>query len=323
MKRTLGILAGFGALALTAAAAMAQSYPTKPIQFVIGFAPGGPSDVMSRIIVDKLGQVLGQPVIVDNRPGAGGSIAGQAVSRAAPDGYTLLLATNGILATNQYIYKDIGYNPLTAFEPITLIGRQPNVIYVNPKVLINTFEEYVEFARKNPGKLNFGSGGIATSSHLAGELLKVQAKIDITHVPFKGTGPVLQAVITGDIQSGMNPPPPLMPHINSKAIRALAVTSLKRTAALPDLPTVAERGYPGFDATAWHSVVVPTGTPKAIVERLHKALMETLKDPRVNKQLTDLGVDIEPMQPDQFRAFIKSEGPRWKGIVEAAGIKRQ
>jgi tripartite-type tricarboxylate transporter receptor subunit TctC len=323
MNAILAIVAATVASALTTSGAMAQSYPTKPILFVIGFAPGGPSDVMSRIIVDKMGQILGQPVVVDNRPGAGGSIAGQAVSRAAPDGYTLLLATNGVLATNQYIYKDIGYNPLTAFEPITLIGRQPNVVYVNPKVPINTFEEYVEFARANPGKMNFGSGGIGTSSHLAGELLKTQAKIDITHVPFKGTGPVLQAVITGDIQSGMNPPPPLVPHIKSKAIRALAVTSLKRTAALPEVPTVAERGYPGFDATAWHSVVAPAGTPKEVIGRLHKALIETLNDPRVRQQLTDLGVDIETMQPDEFRAFIASEGPRWKGIVEAAGIKGQ
>jgi tripartite-type tricarboxylate transporter receptor subunit TctC len=323
MRRVMTAAMGIGILTLSAFGAAAQSYPTKPIQFVIGFSPGGPSDVMSRIIVDKLGQVLGQPVVVDNRPGAGGSIAGQAVSRAAPDGYTLLLATNGVLATNQYIYKDIGYNPLTAFSPITIIGRQPNVIYVNPKVPINTFEEYVEYARKNPGKMNFGSGGIGTSSHLAGELLKVQAKIDITHVPFKGTGPVLQAVITGDIQSGINPPPPLVPHIKTKAIRPLAVTSLKRTAALQDVPTVAERGYPGFDATAWHSVVAPAGTPKEIVDRLHKAIVETLNDERVKKQLTDLGVDIETMEPAQFSEFIKSEGPRWKGIVEAAGIKQQ
>jgi tripartite-type tricarboxylate transporter receptor subunit TctC len=171
--------------------------------------------------------------------------------------------------------------------------------------------------------MNFGSGGIGTSSHLAGELLKTQAKIDITHVPFKGTGPVLQAVITGDIQSGMNPPPPLIPHIKTNAIRPLAVTSLKRTEALSDVPTVAELGYPGFDATAWHSVVAPAGTPKAIIERLHKALAETLSDERVRRQLTDLGVDVETMQPAEFREFIKSEGPRWKGIVEAAKIKRQ
>ncbi len=323
MKQALAAIACAGVLAIPAFDAVAQTFPTKPIQFVIGFSPGGPSDVMSRIIVDRLGQILGQPVVVDNRPGAGGSIAGQSVSRAAPDGYTLLLATNGVLATNQYIYKDIGYNPLTAFAPITIVGRQPNVVYVNPKVPINTFEDYVEFARKNPGKLNFGSGGVGTSSHLAGELLKVQARIDITHVPFKGTGQVIPAVITGDIQSGINPPPPLIPHIKSNAIRPLAVTSLKRTAALPDLPTVAERGYPGFDATAWHSVVAPAGTPKEIVEKLHKALVETLNDPRVKQQLTDLGVDIETMQPTEFAAFIKSEGPRWKGIVEAAGIKQQ
>lgn len=322
MRKLLSAMAGVCAAALMSIAP-ADAYPTKPIQFVIGFSPGGPSDVMSRVIVDKLGQVLGQPVVVDNRPGAGGSIAGASVARAAPDGYTLLLATNGVLATNQYIYKEIGYDPLTAFEPITIIGRQPNVIYVNPSIPINTFEEYVQFAKDNPGKMNFGSGGIGTSSHLAGELLKVKAEIDITHVPFKGTGPVLQAVITGDIQSGMNPPPPLIPHIKSKAIRPLAVTSLNRTAALPDLPTVAEHGYKDFDASAWHSVVAPAGTPKEIITKLHAAIVETLNDPKVNEQLTALGVDVETMKPDDFREFIKSEGPRWKGIVEAAGIKKQ
>lgn len=323
MEKVFKAIVALSALALTSSASLAQSYPTKPIQFVIGFAPGGPSDVMSRIIVDKLGQVLGQPVVVDNRPGAGGNIAAQFVSRAAPDGYTLLLATNGILATNQYIYKNLGYDPLTSFQPITIVGRQPNVIYVNPNVPIRSFEEYVEFARQNPGKLNFGSGGVGTSSHLAGELLKQKAKIDITHVPFKGTGPVLQAVITGDIQSGMNPPPPLVPHIRNGALRPLAVTSLKRTPALPDMPTVAERGYPGFDATAWHSVVAPAKTPSDVVAKIHKALIETLNDPRVSKQLTDLGVDVETMEPDDFAAFIQSEGPRWKAIVEAAGITGQ
>jgi tripartite-type tricarboxylate transporter receptor subunit TctC len=213
--------------------ARAADYPTKPITLMIGFAPGGPSDVMARIITRKMEEVLKQPFVVENRAGAGGSIAGAAVARAAPDGYTVLLATGSLLAINVSLYKNIGYDPEKDFDPITLVGTQTNVLYTHPSLPATTLGELIAYARANPGKLTFGSGGIGTPAHLAGELLKIEAKLDMTHVPFRGTGPALQAVIGGHVPMAYNPPPPLLPHIQSGAIRALAITTLTRTAACP------------------------------------------------------------------------------------------
>ena len=323
MMRTIALAAGVAALVCSAPAVLAQNYPAKPISFIIGFAPGGPSDVMSRVITTKMGEILKQSFVIENRTGAGGSIAGAAVARSAPDGYTILLATNGVLATNKHLYKNIGYDPEKDFEPISVIGTQPNVLYVHPSLEVRTLPEFIAYAKANPGKLNYGSGGNGTSSHLAGELLKVEAKIDITHVPFRGTGPVLQAVLANHIQVGLNPPPPLIGHIEAGAIRPIAVTSLKRTSALPNVPTVAELGFPGFEAVAWHSLVVPAGTPKEIVDTLYRALMDTLNDPQTRKQLTELGIDVMGNTPEEFRAYIKTEGPKWGNIVKAAGVKME
>src|SRR3989442_9982950 len=243
-------------------AARAADYPVKPITLMIGFAPGGPSDVMARIITRKMEEVLKQPLVIENRAGAGGSIAGAAVARAAPDGYTVLLATGSLLAINVSLYKNIGYDPEKDFEPIGLIGTQTNVLYLNPSVPAASLGELIAYAKANPGKLSFGSGGNGTPAHLAGELLKLEAKIDITHVPFRGTGPALQAVIGGHVPMGFNPSSPLLPHIQCGTIRALAITTLKRTAVLPEVPTIAESGFPGFEATTWHALVAPAGTPK-------------------------------------------------------------
>ena len=321
MTRIIALAASIAALVYSAPAAVAQNYPNKPISFIIGFAPGGPSDVMSRVITRKMEDILKQPFVIENRPGAGGSIAGASVARAAPDGYTILLATNGVMATNKHLYKNIGYDPEKDFEPISVIGTQPNVLYVHPSLEVRTLEEFIAYAKANPGKLNYGSGGNGTSSHLAGELLKVEAKIEMTHVPFRGTGPVLQAVLANHIQVGLNPPPPLLGHIESGAIRPIAVTSLKRTSALPNVPTVAELGFPGFEAVAWHSLVLPAGTPKEIVDTLYRALMDTLNDPPTRKQLTELGIDLIGNTPEEFRAYIKAEIPKWGAIVRAAGVK--
>jgi len=302
-------------------AALAADYPVKPITLIIGFAPGGPSDVMARIITRKMEEILKQPFVIENRAGAGGSIAGAAVARAAPDGYTVLLATGSLLAINVSLYKNLGYDPEKDFEPITLVGTQTNVLYLHPTFPPQTLRELITYAQANPGKLAFGSGGNGTPAHLAGELLKLEAKIDITHVPFRGTGPALQAVIGGHIPMAFNPPPPLLPHIQSGAIRALVVTTLKRTAALPSVPTIAELGFPGFDATTWHGIVAPAGTPKEVVATLHRASVAALNDAEVRKALTDLGVDVVADTPEEFRAYIKSEIPKWAAIVKASGAK--
>jgi tripartite-type tricarboxylate transporter receptor subunit TctC len=318
MKRVIALA---GALLCCAPVAVAADYPSKPITLIIGFAPGGPSDVLARILTRKMEEILKQPFVVENRAGAGGSIAGAAVARAAPDGYTLLLATGSLLAINVSLYKNLGYDPERDFEPISLIGTQTNVLYVHPTFPPQTLGELITYAKLNPGKLSFGSGGNGTPAHLAGEMLKLEAKIDITHVPFRGTGPALQSVIGGHVPMAFNPPPPLLPHLQSGAIRAIAVTTLQRTAALPTLPTIAESGFPGFDATTWHALVAPAETPKEVIAALHDALAATVNDPPVRKALTDLGVDVVGGTPEELRAYVKSEIPKWAAVVKASGAK--
>jgi tripartite-type tricarboxylate transporter receptor subunit TctC len=323
MNRAI-VLAASAALACASSmgsSALAADYPVKPITLVIGFAPGGPSDVMARIITRKMEEILKQPFVIENRAGAGGSIAGAAVARAPPDGYTVLLATGSLLAINVSLYKNIGYDPEKDFEPITLVGTQTNVLYANPSLPAKTLGELIAYVRANPGKVTFGSGGNGTPAHLAGELLKIEAKLDMTHVPFRGTGPALQAVIGGHVPMAYNPPPPLIPHIQNGAIRAIAITTLTRTAALPDVPTIAELGFPGFEATTWHGLVAPAGTPKEVVATLHRATVAALADVEVRKALNDLGVDIVSDTPEEFRAYITSEIPKWAAIVKASGAK--
>jgi len=317
----MALAAGIAALVASAPIATAADYPTKPVTLMIGFAPGGPSDVMARILTRKLEELLKQPFVIENRAGAGGSIAGTAVARTTPDGYTVLLATGSMLAINVSLYKNLGYDPEKDFEPISLIGTQTNVLYLHPSVPAKSFAELIAHAKANPGKLSFGSGGNGTPAHLAGELLKIEAKIDITHVPFRGTGPALQSVIGGHVPMAFNPPSPLLPHIQSGAIRPVAITTLKRTAVLPDVPTIAESGFPGFEATTWHALVVPAGTPKDVIAALHRATVATVNDPAVRKALVDLGIDVVGGTPEELRAYLKSEIPKWAEVVKASGAK--
>ncbi len=312
-------VACFAAILLFTLPVMSADYPTRPIAFVLGFAPGGPSDVMGRILARKLEQVVGQPVVVENRAGAGGNIAGAYVARAAPDGHTIMLGTNGILAVNASLYRQINYDPAKDFQPITLVGEQANVIYVHPSVPANTLAELVAYARGNPDKLNFASGGNGTSGHLAGELLKTETRINMHHIPMKGTGPALQNVLAGHVQIGISSIAPVIAHIQSGALRALAVTSLKRSGPIPGVGTVAELMIPGFEATSWHGIVAPAGIPKDVTIALHRAMTTTLNDPDVRKRLDSLGVDVIGNTPEEFAAYIKSEVPKWAAIIKASG----
>ena len=323
MKRAIWV-AGLAALSLGAGPrpVLAQQFPTKPVTLIIGFAPGGPSDVMARILTKKLEESLKQPVVIENRAGAGGGIAATAVARAAPDGHTILLATGSSLAINVSLYKTLGYDPEKDFEPISLVGTQTNLLYTHPgSVPAKTPAEFVAYVKANPGKLSFGSGGIGTPAHLAGELLKVEAGIDMAHAPFRGTGQALQSLIGGHIPIAFNPPSPLLPHLENGSLRAIAVTTLERTPTLPNVPTIAESGYPGFDAATWHAIVAPVGMPKEVVATLSKAIRETLDDPATKKALTDLGVDVVNSTPEKLRAYIKSEIPKWAKVVKASGAK--
>ena len=309
------------ALVCASSLASAAGYPTRPITLMLGFAPGGPSDVMARLLTRRMEETLQQPFVIENRTGAGGSIAGAAVARSTPDGYTLMLATGGVLAINLSLYKNVGYDPEKDFEPITVVGTQTNLLYVHPSVEARSLAELIAYAKANPGKLSFGSGGNGTPAHLAGELLKVEAKIDMTHVPFRGTGPALQNVIAGHVPMAFNPPSGLMPHIQSGAIRPIAVTTLKRTSALPDVPTIAELGFPGFEATTWHALIAPAGTPKEVIATLHRAAVTAFADPELRKAMLELGVDLVGNTPEEFRAYLKAEIPKWAEIIKMSGAK--
>jgi len=321
MARLMAYGAAGAILLLAMPAPHAAEFPVKPITLVIGFAPGGPSDVMARILTKRMEELLKQPVVVENRAGAGGGIAATAVARAAPDGYTILLATGSSLAINVSLYKSLGYDPEKDFTPISLIGTQTNLLYVHPSLPARTLAEFVSHLRANPDKYSFGSGGIGTPAHLAGELLKVEAKIEMTHAPFRGTGQALQSVIGGHVPIAFNPPSPLLPHLQSGALRGIAVTTLQRTPALPDTPTIAESGYPGFDAATWHALVAPANLPKDVAAALAQAIRTTLSDAPTRKALTDLGVDVVNGGPDELGTTIKSEIPKWAKVVKAAGVK--
>jgi tripartite-type tricarboxylate transporter receptor subunit TctC len=318
MRRAIVVAAALAAFVGLVPQAAAD-FPTRPITLIIGFAPGGPSDVMSRLLTRKMEALLKQPFVIENKPGAAGGLAGTVVARSAPDGYTVLLATGTILAINASLYKNLGYDPEKDFEPISLIGTQTNVLYTHPSLPATTLAEFVAHAKANPGKVTFGSGGIGTPAHLAGELLKLRANIEITHVPFRGTGPTLQSVIGNHVPAAFNPPSPLIPHLQAGTIRAIATTTPNRTAALPDVPTIHESGYPGFDAATWHALVAPAGTPRPVIAALHRALDETLKDPATRKAMFDLGIDVVGNTPDELRAYIKSEIPKWAEVVKASG----
>ena len=318
------VCAGATLLALLGALAPARAdYPERPVTIVVGFPPGGPSDVLARVIARKLGELLGQPFVVDNRPGAGGNVAGEVVAHAEPDGYALLMGNNSILATNASLYTKIGFDPVKDFSPISLIGSQANILVVNPNVPAHTMGELIDLAKANPGKLNFASSGFGAAAHLAGELFKTMAQIDIVHVPYKGAGPALQDVISGQDQMMFATAASVVGMIKGGQVRALAVTTLKRTAILPDIPTVDELGLKGFEATTWHGLVAPDGTPKDVIATLHRAVVAALNDPEVRHLLNELGVDIVGDLPEEFSAYIQAEIPKWAEVIKASGAAAQ
>ena len=313
----LGLTALFGAVSQ----ASAQAYPTKPVSLLIAFPPGGPSDVLSRIVGKKLEQILGQPFIMDNRPGAGGNIAAEAAAHAAADGHTILMGNNSILATNAALYKKVNFDPEKDFAPISLIGSQANILVVNPALPARSMAELIALAKARPGQLDYASSGYGAAAHLSGELFKAQAHIDIVHIAYKGAAPALQDVIAGHVQMMFATAASVVGHVKDGLVRPLAVTTLTRTAVLPDIPTIAELGIPGFDATTWHGLVAPAGTPNAVIETLHRATVTALNDPAVRKALVELGVDLVGSSPAEFSAYIKAEIPKWRAVVQAAGAK--
>ncbi|HEY6258952.1 MAG TPA: tripartite tricarboxylate transporter substrate binding protein [Xanthobacteraceae bacterium] len=320
MRRTILAWLAAASLGLSlTASGHAQTYPTRPVTLVVAFTPAGPSDVLARVLGRKLEELLKQPIVVVNRPGAGGNIGAEAVATAAGDGYTLLMGNNSILATNASLYKKLPYDPEKDFKPVSLVGSQPNILVVNPKVPAKSMADLIALAKQKPGALNYASSGLGTAAHLAGALFRAQADIDIVHVAYKGAAPALQDVIGGQVQMMFATAASVVGFINAGVVRPLAVTSLRRSALLPDLPTVAEQGLSGFEATTWHGLVAPAATPPAVIDILHDATIKALQDPAVVKSLTELGVEISPSTPDAFAKYITAEIPKWTAVVKASG----
>ena len=323
------ILAAVPVLALVAVCAgpgarphaAAAEYPARPVNLIVAFTPGGPSDVLARIIGRQLEKILGRTFVIDNRPGGSGNIAAETVAHAAPDGYTLLMGNNGLLATNQSLFRKINLDGEKDFSPISLIGSQPNILVVNPKLGIGTMGELVAYAKANPGKLNYANSGFGTAAHLAAELFKSEAKVDIVSVSYKGSAPALQDLIAGHVQLMFATSASVVSFVKAGTLHPLAVTTLKRFSLMPELATVAELGLPGFDATTWHGLVAPAGTPKALIATLNRAMVQALADPDTLRQLHDLGVEVGSSTPEEFAAYIHSEIPKWAAVVKASGAQ--
>jgi tripartite-type tricarboxylate transporter receptor subunit TctC len=309
---------------LAAGSAQAQSgYPNHAVTMVVGFAPGGGTDAVARILAKSLSESLGQQVVVENRAGAGGNIATDYVAHAAPDGYTILLGSVGSLAVAPHVIANLGYSPLRDFAPITMAVVFSNVLVVQASMPIQTLADFVKLAKDKPGTITFGSSGILGAGHLAGELLKIRANIDIVHVPYKGGGPAMQGMLGGQVTSIFATPVSSGGQVKAGKIRAIATTGPKRAALLPDVPTVAESGYPGFEAMNWYAYVAPAKTPKDIVERLNRALVKALNDPAVAELLHKQGLEPSPSSPAELEHYMEREYETWGKVVKQAGIKAQ
>jgi tripartite-type tricarboxylate transporter receptor subunit TctC len=317
--RLLGL--GLSALALTTltSGALAESYPDKIIRFVVPYPPGGASDVTARIIGQKLTEAWGQQVVVDNHPGANGNIAAELVARAPADGYTMLMGNVGPNAISAGLYPNLTYNVVTSFAPVTLTTTVPIVLLVNPSLPVKNVKELIAYAKANPNKLNFASAGNGSSNHLTGELFKSTTGIDIVHVPYKGDAPALTDVMGGQVSMMFTTVVAAMPHIKSGKLRALAVASAKRTASMPDLPTIAESGVPGFDSSSWGGILFPAGTPKEIIAKMHDAVVKILAMPDVKERLSSLGAVAVGNTPEEFGSYIKSETVKWSKVIKTSG----
>jgi tripartite-type tricarboxylate transporter receptor subunit TctC len=317
MKRwTLALL-----LTVVATGASAQGYPNKPIRIVVPFPAGGATDLLARAAAQKLTEAWGQPVVVDNRPGAGGNIGSELVAKAAPDGYTLEMGTVGTHAINASLYAKMPYDHVKDFAPVILVASVPNVLVVNPALPVNSVAELIAYGKANPGKLNFASSGNGTSIHLSGELFKVMAGVQMTHVPYKGSAPALQDLIAGQVQLMFDNLPPSLPQIKGGKLRALAVTSAVRAPALPDVPTVAEAGLPGFEASSWFGILAPAGTPPEVIARLNAEIAKWLASPEAKEKMLALGANAIGGTPEDFAKHIAAETAKWQRVVKASGAK--
>ncbi len=316
MKRFLGFTAGLA----FAAAAAAQNFPSKPVTIVVGFEPGGGTDTTARIVGKTLGDQLGQQVIVENRAGAGGTIAVAHVAKEQPDGYTLVLANVGALTANPFIMH-LTYDPLKDLTPISMAAVFANVFVVQPDLPVKNLADFVQLAKAKPKTVTYASSGVGGAGHLAGELLAIMAKIQMVHVPYKGGGPAMRGFLSKEVDAFVATPISSIKQIQAGKARAIATTGSKRAALMPDVPTVAEQGYPGYEALNWYGFLGPAGMPKPIVNRLHDEIAKALANPDVVKAMEKTGVEPESSKPDEFAAYIKREYETWGKVIKQAGIK--
>jgi len=301
--------------------AQGADYPVRPINMIVPFTPGGGTDIMARLVADKLGRGLGQPVVVENKAGAGGTIGTELAARSEPNGYTLMMGSVSTISINPSLYKKLNINPIKDLAPIGLFASTPSVIAVPNNLPVNTLQELIAYAKANPGKVNFGSAGSGTSHHLAGELFKQQAGVDAQHVPYKGSAPALLGLMRGDVQFLIANMPSLKPAIDGKQIKPLALTSLERSSQFPDYKTANESGLPGFEVIVWYGIFAPAGTPEAIINRLNGELRKITAMPDVRKKLTEEGADAINSSPREFAQRIQKDYETWKKVVDSSGAK--
>jgi len=318
-RRTL--MLALGATALPSVRAQTAPWPNKPIRYIVPFAAGGTTDILARVVGEKLGAVLGQTIVVDNRAGQGGSAGAAELARAAPDGYTLGGGTISSHAINASLYDKLPYDPATSFEPITMYVTLPNVLVVHPSVPANNVREMIALLKANPDKYSFGSAGVGTSQHISGELFNSMAGVKMQHIPYRGSGPMIPELLGGTLLVAFDNITTVLQHIKAGKLRALAVTTAQRSGVAPDVPTMAESGLTGYELSSWQAVFAPAGTPKPIVDRLYTEIGKILKMPDVAKRLNDLGLDISGMPPAELAALIKADVPRLGKVVKDSGAK--
>jgi tripartite-type tricarboxylate transporter receptor subunit TctC len=316
LARILAVL-----LAAFATAAYAQPYPSKPIHFIVPYPAGGPLDTVARLLGQKVSESVHQPVVVENKPGAGGNIGADYVAKAAPDGYTILMGAVATHAINPTLYRNIPYDPVKDFAPVTEVAWTPNVLVVNPSLPVSNVKEFIAYAKAHPGELNFGSGSTGSAGHLAGELFKTMAGVQMVHVPYKGAGPAMQDLIGGQIQLMFDNLASSLGQVRAGKVRALAVTTAKRSTLAPELPTIAESGLPGFDISTWFGIFAPGGTPQPVVQRLHDAFVAALHAPDVQATMKKMGAEPVGNTPEEFAAYIRAEARKYAKVIEASGAK--
>jgi tripartite-type tricarboxylate transporter receptor subunit TctC len=318
-SRVLKVFA-LAALAISSAA-HAQVYPSKPIRMIVAYPPGGGTDIVARMVAQKLGETLGQGVLVENRGGASGNIGTEVAARAAPDGYTVLMGNVAPNAINASLFKNLPFDPVADFAPVSLVASTPNILVVHPSTPARTVKEVIALAKSKPGALNFASAGVGSSSHLAGELFRILAGAEIVHVPYKGAGPAMVDVLSGQVQLYFATMPAAMPHVKSGKLVPIAVTSARRSPALPDAPTIAESGVPGYEASTWYGLLAPAHTPAAAVARLHDGIVKVLADATLRDRLGEQGFEPVGNSPEEFGAYIKSEIAKWGKVIRDADIR--